>query len=204
MAEYKKTTEDKSSYKNKASERATKWNRENRERRLAILERYSISEKAQLAARQYRQNNREEIAIKNKIWVEENRGSLNKKHREYAKKNPDKVTIWSQRYYQKNKIKHAEYVRKWRQDHPFETRLMGHNRRTKMRGRIIKEDISNWESRICGICNLSIDGKFDIDHIIPISRGGLHKTSNLQLAHIFCNRSKHNKLPTELSLQGVA
>ena len=60
---------------------------------------------------------------------------------------------------------------------------------------------------ICQLCDEPIpDREFDkhdpempsIDHIIPISRGGSHALDNLQLAHYFCNLSKHNKLEDEL------
>src|SRR4029077_7929174 len=47
----------------------------------------------------------------------------------------------------------------------------------------------------CGICKLPITGKFHVDHIIPISKGGRHILSNLQLTHPRCNQSKSAKLP---------
>jgi hypothetical protein len=34
--------------------------------------------------------------------------------------------------------------------------------------------------------------KPSIDHIVPLSRGGTHERSNVQLGHDRCNRSKHN------------
>jgi len=57
--------------------------------------------------------------------------------------------------------------------------------------------------KICGICGAPVDFKFKfphplspcIDHIIPVSKGG-HPSdiSNLQLAHMTCNRQKSDKL----------
>ena len=32
-----------------------------------------------------------------------------------------------------------------------------------------------------------------IDHIVPLSKGGTHELSNVQLAHYSCNLSKHNR-----------
>ncbi|MBR6243849.1 MAG: HNH endonuclease [Ruminococcus sp.] len=56
---------------------------------------------------------------------------------------------------------------------------------------------------ICGICGKPVDFGFKfphpmspcIDHIIPVSKGG-HPSdiSNLQLAHMCCNRQKSDKL----------
>jgi len=39
----------------------------------------------------------------------------------------------------------------------------------------------------------------EVDHIIPISRGGQHNISNLQYLPIEINRMKRNKLPEEIS-----
>ena len=59
---------------------------------------------------------------------------------------------------------------------------------------------------VCGICGKQVDFKVKfphplspcIDHIIPVSRGG-HPSdmSNLQLAHMCCNRQKSDKLMGE-------
>lgn len=40
-----------------------------------------------------------------------------------------------------------------------------------------------------------IDRDYDIDHIIPKSKGGTIAPSNLQLAHKRCNRAKGSSLP---------
>lgn len=54
----------------------------------------------------------------------------------------------------------------------------------------------------CGICDLAVDpreqwpspGAPSLDHITPISRGGLHVESNVQLAHLYCNAVKGNRM----------
>lgn len=53
--------------------------------------------------------------------------------------------------------------------------------------------VAEWD-RICGICKTIVNGQYEIDHIIPLSRGGPHAQHNLQLAHPFCNRSKGNRI----------
>lgn len=101
-----------------------------------------------------------------------------------------------------------ENLKRWRLKHPARASMFNRVHKQAYRARragakvvtrINKKDISNWESRICGICGLLISDDFHLDHIIPISRGGKHLTSNLQLAHPYCNRSKSNKLPEELT-----
>ena len=62
----------------------------------------------------------------------------------------------------------------------------------------------------CGICGRPVDKSIPwphpmsacIDHIIPIDKGG-HPSdmSNLQLAHMCCNRQKSNKLREPIKIE---
>jgi len=46
---------------------------------------------------------------------------------------------------------------------------------------------------ICGICRMPVPKDvFTVDHIRPISRGGVHRAWNLQLAHQSCNTRKRD------------
>ena len=53
----------------------------------------------------------------------------------------------------------------------------------------------------CGICGLRVNKKLkhphpysaSLDHIVPLSKGGSHTPSNVQLAHLRCNLSKGSK-----------
>ena len=45
----------------------------------------------------------------------------------------------------------------------------------------------------CG-CGRSLWVGFHVDHVVPVSRGGLHEESNLQLLSPRCNLRKSNKL----------
>lgn len=53
----------------------------------------------------------------------------------------------------------------------------------------------------CGICGEDIDyslpyldpGEFTVDHVIPLSKGGVDDLTNKQAAHRACNRDKSDK-----------
>jgi hypothetical protein len=48
---------------------------------------------------------------------------------------------------------------------------------------------------VCGICNTAVNrDDMHIDHIVPLSRGGLHCYANVQVAHSRCNLRKRNKI----------
>lgn len=98
------------------------------------------------------------------------------------------------REYYKNNEQYREYRNKWRQEHPESSRHHTWLRKARKRnypiGEVnIIELIKEWD-RVCGICKQSVEGSFDIDHIIPFCKGGIHEQSNLQLTHPECNRKK--------------
>lgn len=52
----------------------------------------------------------------------------------------------------------------------------------------------------CGICSEPVArDAFEVDHIIPLSRGGEHSYANTQAAHRHCNRKKWASLPEEMA-----
>lgn len=52
----------------------------------------------------------------------------------------------------------------------------------------------------CAICGKPVKFKrMTVDHKIPISKGGTNDLSNLQLAHLTCNRAKADMLADEFA-----
>jgi 5-methylcytosine-specific restriction endonuclease McrA len=49
----------------------------------------------------------------------------------------------------------------------------------------------------CWHCNKPLNGVFEVDHLIPLDRGGSNWPNNLVCSCQFCNRSKNNKLTHE-------
>jgi HNH endonuclease len=97
-------------------------------------------------------------------------------------------------------------VRQWQRENPDRYRAnvkaANQRRRARLRGvpyesvdaaRVFERD--GWR---CGICNGRVDKRLkfphgksaSLDHIIPISRGGAHLYSNVQCAHLSCNKKK--------------
>lgn len=67
---------------------------------------------------------------------------------------------------------------------------------------IFKKD--NWTCRMCSTkvqkVNIYADDAAELDHIIPISRGGTHSIDNVQTLCRKCNQFKSDKMPDELEL----
>lgn len=53
------------------------------------------------------------------------------------------------------------------------------------------------QSNRCAACSVQLSEDAEIDHIIPLSKGGLNVSRNIQWLCRFCNRSKHNRDPLE-------
>lgn len=86
--------------------------------------------------------------------------------------------------------------------------------RKRLKGKVIDRDItltklSIRSNNMCAICGATVDWsdykeingtiicgeKYpSIDHIIPLSKGGMHEWSNVQLAHRDCNRIKSDEV----------
>lgn len=52
---------------------------------------------------------------------------------------------------------------------------------------------------MCWWCGAKLEGVYQVDHLVPLSRGGGNDPSNLVCACASCNQSKSNKLPHEWS-----
>ena len=53
----------------------------------------------------------------------------------------------------------------------------------------------NAQAGNCAICGGGLDTNFEIDHIIPVAKGGSNIATNLQLTHALCNIKKSDSLP---------
>lgn len=113
----------------------------------------------------------------------------------YRKRNPDKLKEW----------KRAQDKR-YRQRYPEKMKARVATRRARKIegvsrfGWIDERLISNYYTRVCGICGLKIEASYELDHIIPLSRNGDHVLNNLQLTHPVCNRTKKGRLQKEMGL----
>lgn len=60
-------------------------------------------------------------------------------------------------------------------------------------------DLFNQQGGVCYLCQKVFEFKgMELDHVIPISRGGKHEKSNCKMACVKCNRSKGSRTPEEM------
>lgn len=108
--------------------------------------------------------------------------------------------------YKTNPRKRIETVRRYQRAHPEATRLraVAGGARWRMRKReqmgagASVEELHELRALYGGICAYCHERDADtFDHVVPLSRGGLHETANLLPACRPCNSSKKDKLLSE-------
>lgn len=89
-------------------------------------------------------------------------------------------------YWQKNRARYVQYVRDRRA------------RIAKAEGSYSQADLISLferQDKRCAFCRKSIARAHDVDHIVPLARGGSNRISNLQLLCRGCNRTKWAAMP---------
>lgn len=146
-------------------------------------------------------------------WKNKNIDKVRAANKEYKKRNPDIVAASKKRAYERDPLKHIEWARKYRQLNPDAGRTWKQNNVLKVRESTEKRRktiIENgaFEIRLkflqklysspCVFCGSK--ERIEMDHVIPVSRGGKHSEGNLQPLCRSCNASKRNKLVIEYKM----
>lgn len=108
--------------------------------------------------------------------------------------NPDQRREWDKRYYERNKDKFLDH---W---HIRKARIQGAERVEK----IDREYIIARDSGICHLCGKKPPRHLiELDHLVPLSKGGNHTADNLRVSCRRCNRVRNDgRLPAQLLLVG--
>jgi len=117
---------------------------------------------------------------------------------EYRAKNLQKELQRCSNYRAKNpeKIRQASF--NWKMNNPQALDKWALNRQKRLEGKVFKirlRFINRLRASSCFYCGSN--QKIELDHLLPIARGGQHSEGNLVPACRSCNRSKGQKLLTE-------
>jgi 5-methylcytosine-specific restriction endonuclease McrA len=182
--------------------------------------------------RRYRERHREELRAKNREYArkryEEDREHEAERRRLWRAANPEKAAAiraaFKERHpgYQTQKMRewrarhperNAENAKRWRKENPEKYLELGRVHSTRRRVRIanapLVEDVDRFaiyerDMGRCHICKKKASrDSFDLDHLVPLSRGGEHSAANMAVAHQSCNRRRGpGRLPAQLRLVG--
>lgn len=116
---------------------------------------------------------------------------------DFREKHKADVLQWSR----ENPDSRAAYTRQWEVENQDKNRQKKRRNQASRHARKLDQFIENVDPAIvyemhggrCGICKQFIEGDFHVDHVIPLSKGGMHGYINVQPAHPVCNISKGNR-----------
>lgn len=142
-----------------------------------------------------------------KIWYEKNKKTRAVKIKEWKDNNPLKVSEINKRSKHKNRDKARITEKLWRKNNQDKVKAMTKNIRQKRRSACENTDVDSQyilklfelQTNKCVYCKIKLNkngkNKYHIDHIIPLSKGGKHTKTNIQLLCPLCNLNKNAKLP---------
>lgn len=183
-----------------------KWYLKNKDKRAIYMKVWS---------KEYYQKNKDRKKKKSKEYYLKNKDKVREYHRKYHLLNKEKANEDCRKWYLKNKENLIlQHLRKRHEaiNNPelgfSYTKEYRKLRKMKRRGggpltiqtiqQVYEDNIKLYGTLTCYLCYKIIEfGKDSVDHKTPISRSGTNEYSNLGIAHIDCNRRKHNKTEEE-------
>ena len=119
-------------------------------------------------------------------------------HPDYAKYQQQKMYRWRAANRERDRETAKKSMRIWRESHPELARAKWHARRAQVKSSpAIARRITALLKEPCAYCGATEN--MSIDHVIPLSRGGMHTEDNLLPACRSCNSSKGQKQLDEWS-----
>ena len=150
-------------------------------------------------AREYYENNKDQHAAAVKRWQEANPEQAAARHRRWTERNPDGARMKTHRF----RANHPERIKKYADEHKPEACA-----KQKVRLKRIKSSSSHYthgdwiyilefQGYKCIYCSIDIRNDNEVDHWMPIARGGSNARENIQGCCGDCNRSKASRHPLE-------
>lgn len=114
----------------------------------------------------------------------------------YQKANPDKVKVWREINYERHKEKRVATATRWRINNPGRAKVNHHRSRIAWRGddHVTVEQWNAVLEKYGGKClRCGTTEKIVIDHVVPLSMGGLNEVHNIQPLCKSCNLKKRGQ-----------
>lgn len=183
---------------------AAKWREQNPEKAREHLKAWATTpEKRAATALTYRENNRELLAAKTAAYRERNAEKCREAVRRWRAENPEKSQQLATLYRAIDPEKNRRAVRTWAKMYPARRNAIQQNRRARKieaGGKLsigLGERLLVLQKGRCACCGESLDAGYNLDHIVPLARGGVNEDWNIQLLTPKCNSAKAAKDPVE-------
>lgn len=146
-----------------------------------------------------------------KRYYRENEDKIVGRVKEWAAANPDKRRENANAFFHRHKEETADKRKsaydRWYANNLDAARMSKRQAQSRRRSQKIGsggshthddiERIRKDQKNRCACCRTKLTGKWHIDHIKPLSKGGSDAASNIQIMCAFCNLSKKDKDPID-------
>jgi len=158
---------------------------------------YQCKECNKAYLREYYKANKEKLKVNHVKWREENPERIKELTKLYYESNREKVDSFNKKWAAENPEKRATHVKNWKEKNPSKVNADTAKRRAAKLDQT--PELSDEEKKAiedmywhCRDLEVISGQKYHVDHIKPISKGGLHCPSNLQVLPADLNMSKGN------------
>jgi 5-methylcytosine-specific restriction endonuclease McrA len=135
-------------------------------------------------------------------WYRDNPERAREANRAWARANPEKVREYARRSHKRHHTKRRWALLDYRRRNPDVALAQKHRRKARIAnngGRGISaadiRDMRIAQDHKCAYCQRTVP--LTLDHIIPVSRGGMHDPENACMACGPCNYQKQGRTPDE-------
>lgn len=178
---------------------------------------YANREKIKEQVKEYAKSNPARCKEYKRKYYESNKVSVIQRAKEWKSAHQEKTKASNAKYRQNNKEQITAARQKWIRDNPDKVKSLRHRskavRRSRLRvghdnHRVISDWVKKWKNRNkveCFWCRCKFRGDdMHIDHVVPISKGGLHCLQNLVTSCAKCNQRKSARNPEEFNRRSHA
>ena len=164
---------------------------------------YGVQPMCKECFRNYYIKNKEKYSIKSREWAANNPDKVKEKIDRYKRNHPDRVKETQKRYRANNRLNSLERYKKYNRENRDKRRLLEQSRRARImssNGKLsigLRNKLLKLQKGKCPCCKGKLGCDFHMDHIMPLSLGGLNIDENIQLLCKSCNLSKGAKHPID-------
>jgi hypothetical protein len=150
--------------------------------------------------RRYYSRNSESRKAYTLKWYSENKEAHKQSGYKWASENKEKVKEIQRNFYKKYPERKAASFERWRKNNPIKAKIMACNRVAKRRAKMEGTSAHLNENQLSIVKCFYIQAKrlqerlgikFHVDHIVPLSKGGMHTPTNLQVLPASLNFRKN-------------
>lgn len=139
-------------------------------------------------------DNAERCSKNYRAWYEANKERRKETDRVWRARNYDRALQTDRAWRARNKDLLSKRNREWQINNRDRVNSKEHKRRAKTSGGMPSAEFAAWVERQhkrCYWCGKGCANDFEVDHYVPLARGGEHVASNLVISCAPCNRRKY-------------